>query len=97
MPPGDLVCVFRTPGDLPPKAIELQTVAGAYWRGDEKKAALQRIYGTAWQHPAQLKARASRSERFLSRARACTRGCCHGEGFYLRHHPLQIGRLLCIY
>lgn len=63
VPPGDLACVFRSPGDLPPKAIELQTLAGAYWRGDEKKAALQRIYGTAWQHPAQLKARALRANR----------------------------------
>lgn len=45
----------RDPGDLPPKAIELQTLAGAYWRGDENRPALQRIYGTAWQTPAQLK------------------------------------------
>lgn len=42
-------------GDLPPKAIELQTLAGAYWRGDENRPALQRIYGTAWESPAQLK------------------------------------------
>ena len=44
------------PGDLPPKAIELQSVAGAYWRGDETRPMLQRIYGTAWENPAQLKA-----------------------------------------
>eukprot|EP00638_Chattonella_subsalsa_P009318 CAMPEP_0117747006 /NCGR_PEP_ID=MMETSP0947-20121206/8263_1 /TAXON_ID=44440 /ORGANISM="Chattonella subsalsa, Strain CCMP2191" /LENGTH=573 /DNA_ID=CAMNT_0005564395 /DNA_START=360 /DNA_END=2081 /DNA_ORIENTATION=- len=43
-------------GDLPPKAIQLQSVAGAYWRGDESQATLQRIYGTAWEEPAQLKA-----------------------------------------
>ncbi len=24
-------------------------VAGAYWRGDEKRQQLQRIYGTAWE------------------------------------------------
>jgi threonyl-tRNA synthetase len=42
-------------GELPPKAIELQSVAGAYWRGDEQKPMLQRIYGTAWENPAQLK------------------------------------------
>ena len=30
--------------------------AGAYWRGDEKKAQLQRIYGTAWESADQLKA-----------------------------------------
>jgi threonyl-tRNA synthetase len=26
----------------------LQSIAGAYWRGDEKRPMLQRIYGTAW-------------------------------------------------
>ena len=30
-------------------AIKLLNVAGAYWRGDEKRPMLQRIYGTAWQ------------------------------------------------
>ena len=29
---------------------------GAYWRGDETKAQLQRIYGTAWETKEQLKA-----------------------------------------
>jgi threonyl-tRNA synthetase len=28
--------------------FKLQSVAGAYWRGDEKRPMLQRIYGTAW-------------------------------------------------
>lgn len=37
------------------KAIDLESVAGAYWRGDEKRPMLQRIYGTAWETPAQLK------------------------------------------
>jgi threonyl-tRNA synthetase len=41
-------------GDLDPKAIELESVAGAYWRGDETKAQLQRIYATAWETPEQL-------------------------------------------
>lgn len=45
------------PGELPPKGIELQSLAGAYWRGDENRPALQRIYGTAWESPAQLKVR----------------------------------------
>jgi len=40
--------------ELNPKAIELESVAGAYWRGDETKAQLQRIYGTAWENPEQL-------------------------------------------
>lgn len=30
-------------GQLTPRAIELQSVAGAYWRGDETKAMLQVI------------------------------------------------------
>ncbi len=39
-----------------PDAFELESVAGAYWRGDEKNAMLQRIYGTAWENPEQLAA-----------------------------------------
>lgn len=31
-----------------PDAIKLISVAGAYWRGNEKNPMLQRIYGTAW-------------------------------------------------
>ncbi len=31
-----------------PQAVKLLNVAGAYWRGDEKRPMLQRIYGTAW-------------------------------------------------
>ncbi len=42
-------------GDINPKAFDLLSVAGAYWRGDETKAQLQRIYGTAWQIPEELK------------------------------------------
>jgi len=42
-------------GKLPKKAIQLQSVAGAYWRGDEKREMLQRIYATAWKDPKQLK------------------------------------------
>lgn len=36
-------------------AIKLMNVAGAYWRGDEKRPMLQRIYGTAWSKPDELK------------------------------------------
>jgi threonyl-tRNA synthetase len=43
-----------TTADLNPKAFDLESVAGAYWRGDEKRAQLQRIYGTAWETPEQL-------------------------------------------
>ncbi|MEB3207666.1 MAG: threonine--tRNA ligase [Synechococcus sp.] len=41
-------------GELNARAFELESVAGAYWRGDETKAQLQRIYGTAWETPEQL-------------------------------------------
>ncbi len=37
-------------------AIKLMNVAGAYWRGDEKNAMLQRIYGTAWYSKDELEA-----------------------------------------
>ena len=40
---------------LPKKAVQLQSVAGAYWRGDENREMLQRIYATAWKDPTQLK------------------------------------------
>ncbi|MEM9006194.1 MAG: threonine--tRNA ligase [Cyanobacteria bacterium P01_F01_bin.86] len=43
-----------TTKDLHPKAFDLESVAGAYWRGDSTKAQLQRIYGTAWETPEQL-------------------------------------------
>jgi threonyl-tRNA synthetase len=35
-------------------AVKLMSVAGAYWRGDEKNPMLQRIYGTAWATQADL-------------------------------------------
>ena len=35
-------------------AFKLLSVAGAYWRGDERNAMLQRIYGTAWGDKEQL-------------------------------------------
>src|SRR3954454_579921 len=33
---------------------KLLAVAGAYWRGDEKRPMLQRIYGTVWETPEEL-------------------------------------------
>ncbi|MBW3573603.1 MAG: threonine--tRNA ligase [Actinobacteria bacterium] len=36
--------------------FKLQKVAGAYWRGDEHRPMLQRIYGTAWESKAALDA-----------------------------------------
>ena len=43
-------------GELHPDAFAVESVAGAYWRGDETQPQLQRIYGTAWETPEQLKA-----------------------------------------
>ncbi|WP_242034258.1 threonine--tRNA ligase [Richelia sinica] len=53
--------------DIHPKAIELESVAGAYWRGDETKAQLQRIYATAWETPEQLAEYKRRKEEALRR------------------------------
>ena len=44
------------------KAFKLTKVAGAYWRGDNKNAQLQRIYGTAWTNKKELAAYLMRIE-----------------------------------
>ena len=54
-------------GDLNPKAFELESVAGAYWRGDENNAQLQRIYGTAWETEEQLAEYQRRKQEALRR------------------------------
>jgi len=53
---------IETTKELNPKAFELESVAGAYWRGDENRAQLQRIYGTAWETPEELKEYKRRKE-----------------------------------
>jgi len=40
--------------EINPDAIKLLNMAGAYWRGDERRPMLQRIYGTAWETSEQL-------------------------------------------
>ncbi len=47
--------VERT-GEIHPKAFKLLNIAGAYWRGNEENPMLQRIYGTVWEKPEELKA-----------------------------------------
>jgi len=42
-------------GQIPVKGLKLMSIAGAYWRGDEKRPMLQRIYGTAWRNKKELK------------------------------------------
>ena len=41
--------------EINPKALKLLSVAGAYWRGDSKNTMLQRIYGTIWNTPKELR------------------------------------------
>ena len=41
-------------GQINPAAVKLMNIAGAYWRGDEKRPMLQRVYGTAWETPQEL-------------------------------------------
>ena len=53
--------------ELNAKAFELESVAGAYWRGDETRAQLQRIYGTAWETPEQLAEHQRRKQEALRR------------------------------
>jgi threonyl-tRNA synthetase len=57
---GKFVDLCRGPhvestAQINPFGIKLLNVAGAYWRGDEKRPMLQRIYGTAWENKDQLK------------------------------------------
>lgn len=47
--------------------FKLMNVAGAYWRGDEKRPMLQRIYGTAWATKKQLKEHLHRLEEAAKR------------------------------
>jgi threonyl-tRNA synthetase len=42
-------------GKINPSALKLMSIAGAYWRGNEKNPMLQRIYGTAWRTPQEMK------------------------------------------
>jgi len=48
-------------------AFKLTSVAGAYWRGDERNAMLQRIYGTAWADKEELAAYLKRIEEAQAR------------------------------
>jgi len=43
-------------GQIPADGFKLTSIAGAYWRGDEKNTQLQRIYGTAWNSREELEA-----------------------------------------
>ncbi len=49
------------------KAYKLLSIAGAYWRGDEKRPMLQRIYGTAFETGAELEDYLKRLEEIEAR------------------------------
>jgi len=62
---GDFIDLCRGPhvertGDI--KAFKVLSFAGAYWRGDERNAQLQRVYGTAFTSQADLDAHLARIE-----------------------------------
>jgi threonyl-tRNA synthetase len=46
----------RNTHEINPLGVRLLSVAGAYWRGDENRPMLQRVYGTAWNTPEELAA-----------------------------------------
>ena len=52
----DLCAGPHVPSTGKVKAFKLQSIAGAYWRGDEKNKMLQRIYGTAFEKKEELDA-----------------------------------------
>ena len=67
---GDFVDLCRGPhinssSDI--VAVKLMSVAGAYWRGDEKNPMLQRIYGTAWESESKLEEHLQRLEEAAKR------------------------------
>jgi len=62
---GDFIDLCRGPhvertGDI--KAFKVLSFAGAYWRGDERNAQLQRVYGTAFTSQEELDAHLARIE-----------------------------------
>ncbi len=54
-------------GQINPNAVKLMNISGAYWRGDEHNAQLQRIYGTAWYTPKDLEEHLARLEEAKKR------------------------------
>ena len=73
-------------------AFTLQRVAGAYWRGDEKRPMLQRIYGTAWESRKALAAHLARIEEARKRDHRKL-----GRELELVHFPEELGPGLVIF
>jgi threonyl-tRNA synthetase len=76
---GEFTDLCRGPhlqNSRPIKAVKLTSLAGAYWRGDEKNTQLTRIYGTAFYSQADLDAYLERLEE--ARRSGTRRGGCSG-------------------
>ncbi len=71
--------------------FKLMRVAGAYWRGDEKRPQLQRIYGTAWESADALKAHLYQIEEAKRRDHRLL-----GEELDLFSFPREIGPGLAV-
>jgi len=56
---------LRSTGEIPLDGFKLLSIAGAYWRGDERRQMLQRIYGTAWSTAEQLQTYLIRREKLV--------------------------------
>ena len=54
-------------GQINPTAFKLLSIAGAYWRGDEQRPMLQRIYGTVWATQEELEAYLQKLEEIEKR------------------------------
>jgi threonyl-tRNA synthetase len=67
-------------------AFKLMRVAGAYWRGDERRPQLQRVYGTAWESKAALAEHLHRLEEAERRDHRRL-----GADLDLFHFPPEIG------
>ncbi len=70
LPEGETITIYRSGAfvdlcrgphvantkEINVQSFKLMKIAGAYWRGDENRPMLTRIYGTAWEKPNDLKA-----------------------------------------
>ncbi len=54
-------------GQIKSGSFKLISIAGAYWRGDETRQMLQRIYGTVWESPKELRAYLKKLEEIEKR------------------------------
>ncbi|MGQ0678412.1 MAG: threonine--tRNA ligase [Actinomycetota bacterium] len=74
------------------RAFKLTRSSGAYWRGDEKRQMLQRIYGTAWETPKALEEYLWRLEEAHKRDHRKL-----GPEMDLFHFPPEIGGGLAVF